>query len=143
MIFPQHVWKVVWPESNGNVRRQIGQSSRGGGSLNSSSSCNSATRFSHAFLCFDRCFFLHAALQYLTILHLLHVLRLPPSLPHAAQFVVEVSADDDMVHVFSLCVFEFDADLSISISQSWQRRRNCRPVMIPLYSVLLPGVSGV
>ena len=48
-------------------------------SLNRASSCNSATYLSHAFLCFERCFFLHAALQYLTILHLLHVLvlRLP------------------------------------------------------------------
>jgi hypothetical protein len=42
---------------------------------------------------------LHAALQYLTILHLLHMLRLPPSLPHEAQLAVEVSLDA-MVHVF-------------------------------------------
>ena len=63
-----------------------------GCSLNKASSCNSATLLSHAFLCFDRCFFLHAALQYFTMLHLLHVLRLPPSLPHAAQLIV-VSID--------------------------------------------------
>ena len=100
---PQHKWKVISPGSNGNSRKQIGQSSGGGCSLNNASSCNSATLLSHAFLCFDRCFFLHAALQYFTNLHLLHVLRLPPSLPHEAQFVVEVSIDD-MVHVI-VCVY--------------------------------------
>ena len=100
ITLPQHDLKVVWPVSNGNGRKQIGQSSRGGCSLNSSLSCSSATAtlFLHTFLCFDQCFFLHAALQYLTIWHLLHVLRLPPSLPHAAQFVVEVPVDA-MVHV--------------------------------------------
>ena len=86
---PQHDSKIVNRESSGNGRKQIGHSSGGGGSLNSSSSCNSATLLSHAFLCFERCFFLHAALQYLTSLHLLHVLRLPPSLPHDAHAVVE------------------------------------------------------
>ena len=109
MSFPQHVWKAVCPASIGKGRKQIGQSSRGGCSLNSSSSCNSATLLSHAFLCFDRCFFLHAALQYWTILHLLHVLRLPPSLPHEAHAVEEVSIDD-MVHVlcFNLILRDFD-----------------------------------
>ena len=111
IILPQQNWKAVWSGSNGNIRKQIGHSSpRGGCSLNSSSSCNSATRLSHAFLCFDWCFFLHAALQYLTILHLLHVFRLPPSLPHDAQlkFAVEVMLTDDiwyLVHVvFGWCI---------------------------------------
>ena len=107
MSLPQHEWKAPWPVSIGKGRRQIGHSSRCGCSLKSSSSCNSATRFSHAlsyFLCFDRCFFLHAALQYVTILHLLHVFRLPPSLPHAAQFEVEVSVDA-MVHVLVLAKY--------------------------------------
>src|SRR6056300_419088 len=53
--------------------------------LANASSCNSATRLSH-FLCFDRCFFLHAALQYFTNLHLLQVFTLPPSLPQLAHF---------------------------------------------------------
>ena len=76
--------------------------------MNSSSSFNSATLLSHAFLCFERCFFLHAALQYLTSLHLLHVLRLPPSLPHDAHAVVEVLVDD-MVHVCVVyLLFVFD-----------------------------------
>ena len=105
IFFPQHDSKVVWRGFNGNGRKQIGQSSRGGCSLNNASSCNSATLLSHAFLCFERCFFLHAALQYLTILHLLHVFRSPPSLPHAAQFVVVsvLVLVDAMVKVF-VCV---------------------------------------
>ena len=107
MSFPQHVWKVVRCDSIGKGRKHIGQSARGGGSLNKASSCSSATRLSQAFLCFDRCFFLHAALQYLTILHLLHLLRLPPSLPHEAHAVVEVSIDS-MVHVFVCGYVLFD-----------------------------------
>src|SRR5210317_2613438 len=86
---PQHDLKDDWVASIGRGRKQIGQSS-GVCSLNRSSSCNSATLLSHAFLCFERCFFLHAALQYFTTLHLLHVLRLPPSLPHWAHAVVVV-----------------------------------------------------
>ena len=63
----------------------MGQSSNGGGCLNNCSSCNSATRLSHCFLCFVRCFFLHAALQYITSLHLLHLfVTSVPSLPQLA-----------------------------------------------------------
>ena len=77
---------VLLPLSiDGNRRKQMGQSPCwGGGSLNNASSCNSATRLSHCFLCFDRCFFLHAALQYLASLHLLQIFRLLPSLPQLA-----------------------------------------------------------
>ena len=64
----------------------MGHSSRCGGCLNKASSCISAIRLSHFFLCFDLCFFLHAALQYVTILHLLQELRLLPSLPQLAHF---------------------------------------------------------
>ena len=54
--------------------------------MNNFSSYISATRLSHFFLCFDLCFFLHAALQYFTKSHLLHefILSPSPSLPHAA-----------------------------------------------------------
>ena len=72
---------VLPPQCNvGNRWKQIGQSSSGGGCLNSSLSCNSAARSaaslicsSHCFLCFDRCFFLHVALQYVAFLHLLQL----------------------------------------------------------------------
>ena len=106
MRLPQQGLKVI-PAFNGNGRKHIGHSSRGC-SLKRASSCNSATLLSHAFLCFDRCFFLHAALQYLTILHLLHVLRLPPSLPHEAQFVVVVS----IVAIVHTCFARVEAFLS-------------------------------
>ena len=64
----------------------MGQSpcSGGGSFLKSSSSCNSATRLLHSFLCFGLCFFLQAALQYVVSLHLLQVFRLLPSLPQLA-----------------------------------------------------------
>ena len=74
---------------------QIGHSSGGGGSSNSRSSYNSAARFSHVFLCFDRCFFLQAALQYFTKSHLLHLFMLsPPSLPQLAHIVIVSSLFD-------------------------------------------------
>ena len=66
--------------------KQIGQSSFGGGSLNSVPSRSSAALNFHSFLCFGRCFFWHSALQYLTVIQALHALRLaPPSPPHSAQ----------------------------------------------------------
>ena len=82
--FPQHEWKANW-SALGKGSMQMGHSSGGRGSLNNFSSYNSATRLSHFFLCFDRCFFLQAALQYLTESHLLHAFILsPPSLPQFA-----------------------------------------------------------
>ena len=95
MTFPQHAMYVC-PESNfGKSIIQIGQSSNGGGCLKSLSSCSLAAFSaallrcsSQSFLCFDLCFFLHAALQYITILHLLHVFVMPlPSLPQLAQIL--------------------------------------------------------
>jgi hypothetical protein len=69
-------------------RKQMGQSSFGGGSLNKDTSRSSAARNLHAALCVGQCFFWHSALQYLTFIHDLHILRLttpPPSSPHWAQ----------------------------------------------------------
>ena len=73
---------------DGIGRKQIGQSSLGGGSLNSASSRSSAALILQSCLCFGQCFFWHSALQYLTCIHDLHVFRLTPppaSLPHSAQ----------------------------------------------------------
>ena len=90
IVFPQHVWYILPVYSDGRSRKQIGQSPNSdGGGLNSFSSCNFAARSaarlqcsSHCSLCLCRCFFLHAALQYFVILHLLHVFILSlPSLP--------------------------------------------------------------
>ena len=87
----------------------IGQSSGGGGCLNSSISCNSAAclsrsscsscysanRFSHSSLCFDRCFFLHEyALQYVADLHLLQIFGLLPFLPQLAQVDTSLVSDN-------------------------------------------------
>ena len=67
-------------------RKQMGQSSLAGGSLNSTSSCSSAACCLHSALCVDQCFRWQSALQYLTSIHDLHVLRLtPPSTPHSEQ----------------------------------------------------------
>jgi hypothetical protein len=68
-------------------KKQMGQSSFGGGSLKSASSRSSAARNLHAILCFGQCLCWHAALQYLTCIHALQTLRLtlPPSSPHSAQ----------------------------------------------------------
>ena len=80
ITFPQHDLYLLPEPRYGIRRKQIGQSSLGGGSLNSSISCNSAARSaaslicsSHCFLCLCLCFFF-AALQYFTWLHLLHIL---------------------------------------------------------------------
>ena len=82
IIFPQHDMYLLPLPIVGNRRKQMGQSPYSlGGSLNNASSCNSATRLSHCFLCFDRCFFLQAALQYVASLHLLQMFGLIPSLP--------------------------------------------------------------
>ena len=70
--------------SEGIWVKQIGQSSSGGGCLNNSSSCNSAERFLHGFLCCGRWAIWHSRLQYFTILHAVHDLRSSPSLPQFA-----------------------------------------------------------
>ena len=49
-------------------------------------SISAGSAFLHFFLCLERCFFLQAALQYLTSLHAVHVLRPSPPLPQAAHF---------------------------------------------------------
>ena len=72
---------------------QIGHSSRSGGSLNRSSSCNSADRFLHAFLCWGRCAIWQSRLQYLTILHAMHAFKSPllsSSLPQLAHMLLVV-----------------------------------------------------
>ena len=133
ITFPQHDSKVTCLPSKGSGNRQRGHSSGGGGSLNNCSSCNSATLLSQAFLCFVRCFFLHAALQYVTDLHLLHVFRLVPCLPHAAQVCycifsdvssvllsdistlsipsVTVSMAVSVLIIFCVCVFAYYFDI--------------------------------
>ena len=86
---------------NGIGRKQMGQSSFAGGSLKSASSRSSAVRRLHSFLCVAQCFFWQTALQYLTLIHDLHTLRLtPPSSPHSAQqllvwFIPPVPADEN------------------------------------------------
>jgi hypothetical protein len=91
IVFPQHAIYLVPDVNVGRRRKQIRQSSSFGGCLNSFSSCSSAIRLSsslcfsaasltcssHCFLCLCLCFFLHVALQYFTILHLLHILLAP------------------------------------------------------------------
>ena len=91
---------------------QIGHSSRGGGSLNNSSSNNSAARFSHFFLCFDRCFCLQYFLQYTTKSHLLHAFNFVSSLHSLPQFahnniaVVIISVSLAVMASFSLLLFD-------------------------------------
>jgi len=69
----------------------MGHSSFGGGSLKRASSCNSAARCLHGFLCFGQWFRWHVGLQYLTSIHDLHALRLMPSpfssVPQLAQLI--------------------------------------------------------
>ena len=65
--------------------------------MNRASSCNSAARFLHIFLCRGRCAIWQSRLQYLTSLHAVHAFKLsPPSSPHAAHLVIVVI--DAMVH---------------------------------------------
>ena len=64
---------------------QTGHSSGGGGSANSFSSCNSAALLLQSFLCFVQWDLWQVALQYFADLHALHVLRLEPAFPQAAQ----------------------------------------------------------
>ena len=92
MVFPQQAMYACPKPSLGIRRKHIGQSSSNrGGCLNKASSCNCATLLSHCFLCFVRCFFLQAALQYITSLHLLHVLvTLVPSLPQLAHVLDDI-----------------------------------------------------
>ena len=55
IIFPQHDWYLLPVFSVGIRKKQIGQSPCcDGGCLNSSSSCNSAARLLHSFLCCGR-----------------------------------------------------------------------------------------
>jgi hypothetical protein len=79
----------LW-EVSGIGRKQMRQSSFGGGSLKRASSCNSAARCLHGFLCFGQWFCWHLRLQYLTSIHDLHALRLTPSpssTPQSAQLI--------------------------------------------------------
>ena len=88
---------------------QIGHSSRST-SLNNCSSCSSATLLSHAFLCFFLCFFLHAALQYFTILHLLHTLLM--SLPFLPQLAHTGTTTSSLSSVFILFNFPITSHTS-------------------------------
>ena len=65
--------------------------SGGGSLLNSASSCNSAARFLHAFLCTGRCAIWQSRLQYFTILHAVQAFKPPPlssPLPQLAHMLV-------------------------------------------------------
>ena len=71
---------------NGIGRKQIGESSFDGGSLNNASSRSSAARCYIVFCASTNDS--HVGLQYLTSIHDLHALRIivsPPSSPHSAQ----------------------------------------------------------
>ena len=111
----------------------MGQSSFGGGSLNSASSRSSATRCLHAALCLGQCFFWHSALQYLAAIHDLHILRLAPpslssSLPHSAQpaliwfipqrTMMRNAADDKTTEVKSLFFWRVSEGFGGSPSRS-------------------------
>ena len=81
----------------------MGHSGPSGGSLNNSSSNNSAARFLQAFLCFGRWATWQSRLQYFTILQAVHLLRLISSdsaFPQLAQLVVVAVSvlQGDMVH---------------------------------------------
>ena len=119
---PQHAMYLNPVFSDGNRIKQIGQSSAGGGCLNNSSSCNSAacsaaslTCSSHSFLCLCLCFFLHAALQYLTCLHLLHVLFISlPSLPQFAHIDTILSSSVElMLMLFNISLTSLKPSLQI------------------------------
>ena len=70
----------------------MGHSSLSGGSLNSSSSNNSAARFLHAFLCRGRCITWQLRQQYLTSLQAVHDLSLFSAVSPLPQLAHEVSA---------------------------------------------------
>ena len=92
---------------DGRRRKQMGQSPYwGGGSLNNALSCNSATILSHCFLCFDLCFFFHAALQYFTAVHLLQMVRLLPSFPQLAHS--DMSSVGIVMFCFMCCASNID-----------------------------------
>ena len=84
ITFPQHFFHLNPVTGVGIRRKQIGQSPyRRGGSLNNSISVIISNTSFTCLLMLDLCFFLQTALQYFTILHLLHML-LAPSLPQLA-----------------------------------------------------------
>ena len=114
IIFPQHDLYRLPLSIVGRRRKQMGQSPcRGGGSLNNASSCFSATRLSHSFLCFDRCFFLQAALQYVDSLHLLQMFRLLPSLPQLAHTAISSCSFERS------SIFFFETTFQILVPLRW------------------------
>ena len=78
----------------------IGQSSLASGYLNSASSCSSAAGSLHSILWVAQCFLWHVALQYLTSIHDLHLLRLTPT-PLTPQ-LAQQAAGADLVESFSI-----------------------------------------
>ena len=80
----------------------IGQSSCGG-CLNNNSSCSSAALFLHSFLCCGRWTIWHSLLQYFTILHAAHDLRLildSSPLPQLAHVILVILVDIILGDVF-------------------------------------------
>ena len=109
-ILPQHAIYIRPDSRVGNRIIQIGQS-KWGGRLNNFSSYNSATRLSQAFLCFVQCLFLHAALQYITDLHLLQLFVTSlPSLPQLAH-----ALDEQLVTLLMRLVGSRNSDVLLMI----------------------------
>ena len=97
MILPQHDLYTCIFEYNGSSKKQMGHSSRLGGGLNKASSCNSATRLLHSFLCCGRWACWQAMEQYFTSLHAVHVFSPSPPFPQAAHDAVVLLVDAAMV----------------------------------------------
>jgi len=93
-------------------------------------SCKSLM-LSHSFLCLCRCFFLHDALQYFTILHLLHLLfTSSPSLPQLAHTDIDILLSSVLMY----CNFPITSHTSsLSLQLSVQILSDVLIILILIY----------
>ena len=143
------IWYICSDTSTGNVCIQIGHSSFGGGSLKRASSCSSAARFLHSFLCLGQCALWHVTSQCLTSLHGLHVLRLSPSLPQLEHvniiyyFLIRANKVSTPVWKFALFEFTvFNAAGSRAALGDINRLQTNREMLHSVFAYLLPMVTG-